>query len=139
MKKIQKLCVIDDDKIFRFAIDKAAKQTGMVEEVIFFRDGEEGINFIRKNASNEMELPDLILLDINMPIMNGWEFLEEYVNIEPTITKKMPIYILSSSIDRKDFKKSDMFACIKEYLVKPFTQEKLKQVFSNHLDNFRNV
>jgi CheY-like chemotaxis protein len=137
MKKIQKLCVIDDDKIFRFAIDKAAKQTGMVEEVIFFRDGEEGINFIRKNISNESELPDIILLDINMPIMNGWEFLEAYINLESTITKKAPIYILSSSIDRKDFKKSDSFTCIKEYLVKPFTQEKLKQVFNDYLDNLK--
>ncbi|GAB4339811.1 MAG: response regulator [Flammeovirgaceae bacterium] len=126
--------MIDDDKIFRFVMGKAAKQTGMVEEVIFFRDGEEGINFIKKNATNEVELPDIIFLDINMPIMNGWEFLEEFVSIESIALKKIPIYILSSSIDRKDFKKSDVFPCIKEYLIKPFTQEKLKQVFGNHID-----
>lgn len=136
MKKVLKLCIIDDDKMFRFAIGKAAQQTELVDEIISFRDGEEAIAFFKQHQEKQEQLPDVILLDINMPIMNGWEFLDEFDALQRHLAKKIAIYLVSSSVDKRDIQKSSTIGLVKEYIIKPFSQEKLKEIFHTCLDDF---
>lgn len=133
MKKNLKLCIIDDDKMFRYAIDKVARQTGLVDEVILFKDGEEGINFLKQHQEKTEQLPDLIFLDINMPIMNGWEFLDEFSMLENRLAKKVIVYVVTSSVDKRDVYRSTAHKLVKEYIIKPFDQHKLKEIFHEFL------
>jgi len=74
MKKISNLYVIDDDKIYHFLLKNLFKQNGIDVASTFFINGQDAIEHIKNNTGEEI-LPDLILLDVNMPIMNGWQFL----------------------------------------------------------------
>nr|WP_321222116.1 response regulator [uncultured Psychroserpens sp.] len=75
-------------------------------------------------------LPDIILLDINMPIMDGWQFLDEFVKIESH--KLITIYIVSSSIDPQDIKRAKKYQNISNYIVKPITIKKLKTIMRDY-------
>ena len=82
---------------------------------------------IQKN--NPEKLPDYILLDINMPIMNGWEFLDEYkrLNIDPA--GKSKIFIISSSVFSNDINKARSYPLVKSFISKPLSVEKIKEMF----------
>lgn len=81
MKKIDIACVIDDDPIFVFGIKKIMEVIGFCKSLMVFRDGSEALNNLKAIISAKEKLPDVILLDLNMPILDGWQFLEEFVKI----------------------------------------------------------
>ena len=72
--------------------------------------------------------PDIIFLDINMPVMDGWEFLEAYRAIEEKLPDTISIYLVSSSVDKNDIMRSRQFKYVTDYLVKPVYKEKFSQV-----------
>ncbi len=120
------LCLIDDDVVHQFIIKKLAQGIeSYLEEVLVFSNGEEAIDYIKSVSETTNELPDLILLDLNMPIMDGWEFLDEYLIIAPTLKKKIKIYILSSSDNPEDIKKARQYQRISDYLIKPINEIQL--------------
>ena len=96
--------------------------------VIEFSNGLDALNFLKSTQEAE-ELPEVIFLDINMPVMNGWEFMEEFAKIRNMLKKKIEIYILSSSTDSHDIKKAKSNPEIKDYIVKPLTPDLLKTIF----------
>lgn len=129
MSKIDSLYVIDDDKIYHFLFKNLLKQNGINVDITFFCNGADAIEFIQKNY-NKVELPDVILLDVNMPIMNGWQFLEEYAKIKPELPKQSIIYMISSSNSEVDINKAKEFnAVVKDYYLKPICREDLNKIF----------
>ncbi|WP_240927948.1 response regulator, partial [Cellulophaga sp. Z1A5H] len=96
-----------------------------------FSDGEEALNFVLKNLNDKIELPDIILLDINMPIMDGFQFMEEFVKIKPKLGKKIVVYMVSSSVDPKDIERTKKISAISDYIIKPIEIEKLKAIIEN--------
>lgn len=129
--KFNDVFVVDDDKIFHFIIKKLLVSNNINVEPEFFENGLLAIEGIKNKLDNQEKAPDLILLDINMPILDGWQFLEEFKLIKERIKKEIIIYIISSSdntFDRnraKDFKDE-----IKDYYLKPITIDGLKSIFS---------
>jgi len=121
-------CLIDDDFIHQFGMKRMIQRYQPSEGVIEFSNGLDAINFFKAPHADE-EIPELIFLDINMPVMNGWEFMEEFVKIRPTIQKKIDIYILSSSTDSVDIQKAKSIPEIRDYIVKPLTPDLLKNIF----------
>jgi CheY-like chemotaxis protein len=73
-------------------------------------------------------LPDIIFLDINMPVMDGWQFLDSFRNIEDMLSKKITIYLVSSSVDKNDMSRSKQISLVKDYLIKPVYKDMFSQV-----------
>ena len=128
MSKALIICIIDDDEIYQFTVTRTIESQKLAKKILVFSDGEEAIQFLIDNVSNSTSVPDIIFLDINMPIMDGWQFLEEYVNIKPLLGKKVTIYMVSSSVDAVDIERAKKISDISDYLIKPISPEKLKSV-----------
>ncbi len=123
------ICLIDDDIIHQFIIKKLVDNIQLnKKDLLIFSNGEEGINYLKSNNECVQKLPDLILLDLNMPIMDGFQFLQEYKEVHPTIKKDMTIYILSSSDNPKDKERTKKFKEVSGYLTKPITELELEEL-----------
>jgi CheY-like chemotaxis protein len=131
-RKLQ-VCVIDDDFIYQFAAKKTIEATGLVEEILSFSNGREAINYLEEKIAESTPAPDVIFLDINMPIMDGWEFLEAYNPLQNSFKKKIIIYIVSSSNSDFDIEFSKKFSCVSDYVIKPVHKEKFEQLLTLHL------
>lgn len=128
MSNLSNICVVDDDKIYQLTFRKTIQSIGFNKQLLIFSNGEEAINFLQNKANRPDELPDIIFLDINMPIMDGWDFMEEYIQIKPRIGKQITIYLVSSSVDVRDLERAKAIAEISDYLIKPVTKEQLIQI-----------
>lgn len=121
--------MIDDDKIYQYAAKVLLESTGMTSQIYAFYNGLDALNFFKeKNQSNVELLPDVIFLDINMPIMNGWEFLVEYQKIYQSLAKSIVVYVVSSSVDTDDMLKSESFSVVTDYLIKPVNRIKFMEL-----------
>ncbi len=100
MKKIDTISVIDDDPITVFGIKKMLDSLGICDTIITYPNGKLAIDGIRERLESHGSVPDVIFLDINMPIMDGWQFLEEFISLP--VDKTVRINIVTSSIDPLD-------------------------------------
>ena len=124
--------VVDDDKIFHFIIKKLLLNNNIDVNPTFFENGFEAIEGIKNKLKQGENPPDLILLDINMPILDGWQFLDEFKLIKKLLNKEIIIYIVSSSDNHVDITKAkDYKEEVKNYYLKPMTPEDIKAIFSN--------
>jgi len=121
-------CLIDDDYIHQFGMKRMIQRYQPSVGVIEFSNGLDAINYF-KEPRQEEELPEIIFLDINMPLMNGWEFMEEFATVRTTLAKKIDVYILSSSTDNQDIEKASANPGIAGYIVKPLNADTLKNLF----------
>ena len=128
-KKI--IWVVDDDAIYQTIIQKLIKKAGVFSAHSSFMNGKEAINTLTNTIEESEYLPDIILLDIHMPVMDGWEFMEEIKIIKSKISKKIIIYIVSSSIAVEDKNKSKTFIDIIGYIPKPISVDDLISIVSN--------
>eukprot|EP00933_Yihiella_yeosuensis_P036148 TRINITY_DN29862_c0_g1_i1.p1 TRINITY_DN29862_c0_g1~~TRINITY_DN29862_c0_g1_i1.p1 ORF type:complete len:131 (-),score=25.26 TRINITY_DN29862_c0_g1_i1:105-497(-) len=126
-----KVCLIDDDDIYQFLLKKELRHTNLVERINLFSDGRKAMEFFKENKGNTEALPDVIFLDINMPIMNGWRFLEEFKQLQDDISKKITIYMVSSSFDDRDVTRSQEYAEVTDYIIKPVKRSNLISVLED--------
>lgn len=130
MQQNQSICIIDDDEIYKFFVKKILKIKNLAEDVVTFPDGEEAYNYIKENVENPENLPDIIFLDINMPIMDGFQFMEVYTKLKTNINKKITIYMITSSIDPIDLERSKKFSEISDFVTKPLSAEVLEKIIN---------
>ena len=131
MCSIDNIAIIDDDEIYQYASKKIIKSTNRVKNIHVFSNGQEAIDFFQDNLNDTTSLPDLILLDLHMPIIDGWQFLEKYRSFKEKIDKKITIYIITSSMNPDDLIIARGISEVTNYLVKPITLE----MFTNILDS----
>ena len=122
------LSLVDDDEIYQYGFKRTVELSNFAKKILIFSDGEEAINFLVDNIANASKLPDAIFLDINMPIMNGFEFMEEYIKLKPRVGKKITIYMVSSSIDPADIKRAKSISELSDYIIKPVDKARLKEI-----------
>lgn len=127
----KQLALVDDDEIFVFLTTKMIEQSKLVDLIKIFENGLEALVFLKENLNNIESLPDIILLDLSMPIMDGWQFLEEYVKINPIIGKTITIYICSSSISPDDISRAKVINEVSDFIIKPMTKDKLVEMIKN--------
>lgn len=128
MEKRHPVFLIDDDIIYQSI-------TSMLIERVFkpidfhpFNNGQEALGIIKSNTQNQDLLPSLILLDINMPIMDGWKFLEELSLVLPDMVKQPRISMMSSSSLEEDVNRAMKFPAVVEFVTKPLTIEHLQRL-----------
>jgi CheY-like chemotaxis protein len=123
--------VIDDDNIYQIIVNKIIQKSEMFSDISSFKNGKEAINAVSNSLNSKESFPDIILLDINMPIMDGWEFMEELQILKPSINKQIIVYIVSSSIAVEDKNKAKTYPDILGYLSKPVNINDLILIASN--------
>lgn len=133
-KKFKRILLVDDDDTSNLLTTMIINDMDITEEVDVALNGEEALKYIvnkceQARDGDQANCPGLILLDINMPIMDGFEFLEAYTN-KFEGNSNIPIVMLSSSANRKDFDKAKAFN-IAGYIVKPLNEEKLQMALAN--------
>lgn len=132
MKKIN-LLIIDDDELNLFIISRTIEKTGYEVELVSKNDGQEALEFLVELMDNDKPLPDLIFVDIHMPVMNGWEFLEHYGHINRK--NNIPVYMLSSSVYDMDRARAKTFDTLKDFISKPIYVAQLAKIFENVLSS----
>ena len=126
MRKVNLTYIIDDDNIFVFVLKKILEKNENFDQVLDFKNGEEVLDIL---SDKNNAFPNVILLDINMPVIDGWQFLEQ---IEKLPNKeKLNVFIMSSSIDANDIEKSKSFSTVKDFISKPINNEKLNKLIES--------
>ncbi|MES2416832.1 MAG: response regulator [Bacteroidota bacterium] len=120
------LLVIDDDDINIFIIKKIVEKTGYDIKMEARSNGQQAIDYLNEAIALGQPLPSLILVDINMPVMNGWEFIEAYEAL--AIDHQVDMYILSSSVYENDIEKTKGYSAVKGFISKPLSIERLTEL-----------
>lgn len=123
--KYNKIMIIDDNYVDNYIASALIKNNNLTKDLLEFDNGVKAIEYLEKNKDNHQELPDLILLDIYMPLMDGFEFLNLFEKIDSTLTKNCKICIVSSSIDDNDIFKAKLDKKIYNFISKPLTVDLL--------------
>ncbi|MGG7665217.1 response regulator [Dyadobacter sp. BHUBP1] len=122
------LCVVDDDKIFTYLLKRILEKAKIAREIIFFENGRDAIDYLNNHKKDALKLPQLILLDINMPILDGWQFLNEYEKLKPNVPRPISICMMSSSSEMEDYDRAMGSGHVMAYLQKPVQIPSLKDV-----------
>lgn len=131
MKSIKNLFLVDDDEIFTFLTKRTIEETNLVDRIKIFSNGQDAIDFLETAAGSQELLPDVILLDINMPILDGWGFLEEFILLKPSIGKQITIYVVSTSISPYDIDRAKNISDVSDFIIKPITKSGLIGILKN--------
>ena len=120
--------LIDDDAIFNFVHAKVIKQVDEQAEIVDFTNSIEALNYIKQHFCSDAVSKTIVFLDINMPEINGFELLDAIKELPAESVSKMSIYIITSSLNEKDVRKSKEYPILKGYIGKPLSFERLNEV-----------
>jgi len=132
MSKLQQVWVIDDDPINNIVFRKLSDFTGFAEELIDFVNAVDALDQLQKLVSAEKPLPNAIFLDVSMPIVSGWDFLDEFKSSFSSCLDSVTIYMLTSSSNQSDIYRAAHHSCVNDYIVKPITVDKLNEIKERH-------
>lgn len=132
--KIDSVLIIDDDEISNFITESILEQSNKVKSINIEMSADDGLSYLRKLAKKGPEsFPKLILLDIKMPVKSGWDFLNEYQQMEAFKNSEIVIVMLSSSVYPDDVHKAKTYDEVSGYLSKPITLDKVEEVIEKYL------
>lgn len=133
-KKLDNVLLIDDDEVANFIYEKIIDKSGITNNVEAKTSGKDALAYLDKRIDDGHPLPNVIFLDINMPIMSGWEFLREYEKLTFNKEEKCAIYMLSSSVYKEDLEKAKSYDIVEDYVTKPLTEETLIKIRDRHFE-----
>lgn len=128
-EKIALVSIIDDDHFFQYATKRILERSEKVIDILQFHDGEEAINYLIENKNDRHRLPNLIFLDLNMPFMDGWQFLDAFTAHKFDL-ELITIYICTSSTSLVDIEKFNKYPKLNGYLIKPIAKHELGKVLA---------
>lgn len=131
MKARNIFITVDDDPVNNLLSKVIIKKTIREATVFDFTRAEVALQFLSEEAENYDGI--VLFLDINMPIIDGWGFLERFEKLSADITNKVKIFMLSSSLDENDVARAKSYASVEDYLPKPLTIEKVGWICSKDI------
>jgi CheY-like chemotaxis protein len=131
MRKIRRTCLIEDDPITVLLIRKMLEKTEAVDETLVYRNGKDAYDNLKRIHDAGEPLPELIFLDLNMPIWDGWEFLKEFSILG--CMESLQLYILTSSSSPEDYQKAEEYGLRDKYLSKPVALDSLNRILASCL------
>ncbi|MCE6989677.1 response regulator [Dyadobacter sp. CY323] len=130
MKIPPQFIVVDDDPINNLVCKYNIASLAPAAHIQLFTDPENALAWIREEYSQKPDSPETVLfLDINMPVMNGWEFLDEFSSLPDSVHTQISIFILSSSIDPEDKQNAENHPLVRGYYSKPLSKETINQIY----------
>lgn len=123
MDNISRVFIIDDDPIHQRIAQIMISKHNIFDEYLSYTEGEKALSFLRANVNMPDNLPDVILLDLNMPEVDGWDFLEIFETMQQDFQKAIRVFIVTSSVDEKDRLRSAVFTSVKGFISKPLSPE----------------
>jgi CheY-like chemotaxis protein len=125
-------CIIDDDDFFAFNTKRLMKKVGFCQNILHYENGQDAIDGLIGLMVEDLPLPEIVLLDINMPKKNGWEFLKEFKELPDTKRKNTSVYLVSSFISPTNITKAKEYEdIVEDYIVKPISEETLIELTSS--------
>lgn len=123
MNEINSIWLVDDDEVYQYITTTYINIANVTKNVDSFTNAEEALEQLKKG-----QFPDIILLDINMPVMDGWTFMDEYLKIKSDIDHSINIFLVTSSVDTKDKDKAKGYEDIRDFIVKPVDDNTIKRI-----------
>lgn len=133
-KKLRCILLIDDYEPTNYLHKMFLEEADCAEQVVVTRNGAEALAYLKVAEESKEEWPELIFLDLNMPRMDGWEFIKEYEKLMGDLNEATALFLLTASVNPDDKKLASKIPQVQGFLNKPFTPEKLEMVLK---ENFR--
>ena len=127
---IELICIIDDDSMYTNLIVKMIKVNRLCKELLTFKNGKEALAYFSEidPQTEKDKIPQIILLDLEMPVMDGWQFLEQLESRKLQQIDDSVLYIVSSSINPADKERSNSIKRVKDFLEKPISPDGLAKM-----------
>jgi CheY-like chemotaxis protein len=127
-KKAITVMIVDDSFAVNFFNKSVLNDSKLCEEIIEARHGQEALDILNERIKLNLSLPDVIFLDINMPVMDGWKFLEKYEELEASLREGISVYILTTSTNPDERFRSKNVTTVKDFFVKPIGRKVIKHL-----------
>jgi CheY-like chemotaxis protein len=124
--KVDLAYIIDDDEVIIYLTEILVKEVEFCDELKTFTCAERALDALKVAFEKKMEIPSVILIDLNMPIMDGWRFLDQLIELDKE--EKIAVFVFTSSIDPRDIERAKNYKMIKDYIVKPLTIHKINKI-----------
>ncbi len=126
--------LVDDNRDDNYYHERIIKKSNAANKVVIKESGLEALHYLKSAGGTENPRPDLIFLDINMPGMNGWEFLEEFRKLDKNLQSKMVVIMLTTSVNPEDEAMAMTYDLLADFKTKPLTKEMLEDVLTKFYD-----
>jgi CheY-like chemotaxis protein len=136
MRKLKSILMVDDDNSTNFLHELILKNAGCTEHFHFSLNGEEALNYLRQQYQSKGTLPEIIFLDINMPVMNGWEFLEEFALLPAEIRQSVKVVMLTTSVNPDDEERAISIPWVKAFRNKPVSESMIQEIAETCLQDY---
>ncbi len=123
--------IVDDDKLHHFGMKRMLHHVKVATRIEAFYNGLQAIEFLQLNAKQTHLLPDIIFLDINMPVMDGWQFLDSFGHLELQSAKPISIYMVTSSADHNEVIRASSYKQVNSFILKPISIQFLEDMFKH--------
>lgn len=131
-KDLKCIMLIDDNPDDNFIHERVIRSNRFADRVIKMESAYNALDFFKNKSQNQSQHIDIIFLDINMPAMNGWEFLEEYDKLDAESKKGIVIVMLTTSESEEDKKKAKKWGFTADFKTKPLTREMMEDILKKH-------
>lgn len=127
-KRTPNIWIIDDDPMSSFMLKRLAELGELADIITIFNHARGALEYLSEHKKANNQLPDVILLDIYMPVINGWDFLARFREIKSELEKRIDIILVSSSDHPRDINQAKTFEEVKAYVTKPVSMDRLKEL-----------
>ncbi|WP_405410310.1 two-component system response regulator [Maribacter sp. Asnod1-A12] len=129
--KVDTVCIIDDDPICVYGTKILLNHNNFVSaNILVYEDGAEALINLTSQLKKGLQMPSIILLDLNMPVMNGWEFLDKFQKL--TFVNKPQVFIVSSHFNEEEIKKGKSYGLVRDFISKPLIAENLNDIIASY-------